>query len=460
MVSRVRLWFAAGVLVWGVGVGAQDTRRVVEPVLPPACVVLDARLTTHAGQIARGDEGKLDTERIQRALDGCGRGHGVVLRAAEGHDAFLSGPLELREGVTLVVGQGATLFGSRDPAVYAIAPGSCGVVNHESPGCRPLIEADHVRGAGVMGEGTIDGRGDATLLGEKVSWWNLAEQARAGGRQQVPRILVANYADDFTIYRITLKNSPNFHVVYNHGDGLTVWGLKIDTPQRGARNTDGVDPGDGARNITITHSFIRAGDDNVALKGGEGGVSNVSIVHNHFYWGHGMSIGSETFGGVSAIRVEDVSLDGPDNGIRIKSNASRGGLVRDVVYDDVCIRNSPNPIVFDTGYTAAGTLEGDRYPTYQDITLQNVRMFGGGRITFDGYSGVYRIGVTLDGVMEGDAAPVTTSIKHTDFHVGPGVVNLPLTGTDMTLTMKKKMDAGAADDCSAKFVPFPDHGPS
>jgi len=32
-----------------------------------------------------------------------------------------------------------------------------------------------------------------------------------------------------------------------------------------------------------------------------------------------MSIGSETNGGVSRIRVFDLSLDGPDNGIRIKS---------------------------------------------------------------------------------------------------------------------------------------------
>ncbi len=60
----------------------------------------------------------------------------------------------------------------------------------------------------------------------------------------------------------------------------------------------------------------------------------MSVIHNHFYWGHGMSIGSETNGGVSKIRVSDLSLDGPDNGIRIKSNGSRGGLVHDVVYDD------------------------------------------------------------------------------------------------------------------------------
>lgn len=41
-----------------------------------------------------------------------------------------------------------------------------------------------------------------------------------------------------------------------------------------------------------------------------------------------MSIGSETEGGASAIRVTDLSIDGADNGIRIKSSPSRGGWWR------------------------------------------------------------------------------------------------------------------------------------
>ncbi len=107
------------------------------------------------------------------------------------------------------------------------------------------------------------------MLGSHYSWWDLAEQARAGGEEQVPHLIVANYSDNFTLYRISLRNSPNFHVVYNHGDGFTAWGLRIDTPQL-ARNTDGIDPGDGAKNVTITHGYIRTGGKNVAIKGEQG----------------------------------------------------------------------------------------------------------------------------------------------------------------------------------------------
>ena len=44
-------------------------------------------------------------------------------------NAFLSGPLELREGVALVVDKGTTLYETIDPKVMEISPGSCGVVN-------------------------------------------------------------------------------------------------------------------------------------------------------------------------------------------------------------------------------------------------------------------------------------------------------------------------------------------
>ncbi len=449
--KRVFLLFALSPIPF---LSAQDTRTVTEPVLPAICSSLDAQLHVSNQSLARTDEDKLDTARIQQALDGCGKGQAVILSSHGAENAFLSGPLELREGVTLIVDKGVTLFASRDSSLYEKTPGSCGLVNDSGSGCKPLISAQHISGAGIMGEGVIDGRGGEKILGKDVSWWDLAEQARKGGRQQVPRLIVTDAADNFTVYQITLKNSPNFHIVYNHGDGFTVWGLKIDTPKRGARNTDGVDPGAGSKNITITHSYIRTGDDNVAIKGGTGGITNMTVSHNHFYWGHGMSIGSETNGGVSKIRVFDLSLDGPDNGIRIKSNGSRGGLVHDVIYDDICVRDSPNPITLDTGYTAAGTVEGNSPPSMRDVTLHNVRVSGGGKISFNGYSKDYRIAAILDNVLITDSASYSYSIHHADFLLGPGPVNLKLpAGADSTT--QGTPGEGTATSCTNKFVPFP-----
>jgi polygalacturonase len=450
-------------LFLSIGASAQDTRTVVEPFFPQLCTTLDAQLQTSGGTLAPADEQKLDTRRIQKAIDKCGKGRAVELHVDEQNNAFLTGPLELRPDVTLIIGLGVTLFASRDPAVYATSPGSCGIISHGfgPRGCKPLILVDHAPNSAIMGDGVIDGRGGEKMLGSEDSWWDLAEQAKSGGAQQVFRLIVANDSNNFTLYRITLKNSPNFHVAYDHGDGFTAWGVKIDTPRRLAdsphplsRNTDGIDPGDGAKNVTITHCSIRDGDDNVAIKGGTGGATNMTISHDHFYWGHGMSIGSETNGGVSKIRVFDLSLDGTDAGIRIKSNGSRGGLTQDVVYDDVCIRSSPNPISLDTAYSANGPLQGSSPPTMRDITLHNIRVSGGGKFTFNGYDHTHRIGVTLNGVQITDNAKYTYEVNHADITLGPEPTNLQLpAGTDSTITGKPT--EGNPASCAQMFVPFP-----
>ena len=443
---------------------AQDTRTVHEPVIPPTCTTLRAVLTSASATSgtlearadrAGSDTSGLDTLRIQTALDHCPKDHAVELAPDAGNTAFLTGPIALRPGVTLLIDKGATLYGSRNPESYAITPESCGLVNDAPSGCKPLITVKMATGSSIMGDGTIDGQGGASIVIDgklaAKSWWDLAEDARAAGRQQVPRRIDTDLSDDFTLYRITLRNSPNFHVAFHRGDGFTVLGVKIDTP-RTARNTDGIDPAQ-SKNITITQSFIRTGDDNIAIKAGDGPTTNMSVLHNHFYSGHGMSIGSETNGGVSSILVRDLSLDGPDNGIRIKSNPTKGGLVEDVLYDNICIRNSKYPILFDTAYSFPG--KGVQLlPVYQDITLRNVRISGGGKLQFNGFDHTHRIGVTLDGLLllDGPARYKAQAI-HTDLTFGPGPVNPIFTGDDSTVTGKEV--SGTLPSCAASFVPFP-----
>ena len=45
--------------------------------------------------------------------------------------------------------------------------------------------------------------------------------------QSVPRLIAVRQSDDFqTMYRITLRNSPNFHVGVDQTDGFTALGRK------------------------------------------------------------------------------------------------------------------------------------------------------------------------------------------------------------------------------------------
>jgi polygalacturonase len=353
---------------------AQDSRTVSEPVMPAACAVLLAEPAL---------PGKNDAPRIQAAIDNCAPGHALHLAANNEKRAFVSGPLVLRSGVTLVVDAGTTLYASTDPAAYDRGAHTCGTNDALGKGCRPFITADDTRSSGIMGLGTIDGQGGHAINTKPESWWQLARRAqKEKTRQNVPRLVEVNRSQEFTMHRVTLRNSPNFHVTLNRVDGFTAWGVKIDTPDD-ARNTDGIDP-ISSRNVTIAHSYIRTGDDNVAIKAGNNGpTENISILHNHFYSGHGMSIGSETNGGVRRVLVEDLSMDGATSGLRIKSDISRGGPVSTVRYRDVCLRQVRTPIDIDTRYDPSAT--GRLMPLYADIVLENVRSVTPGKVVLRGY---------------------------------------------------------------------------
>ncbi|HUB52891.1 MAG TPA: pectinesterase family protein [Terracidiphilus sp.] len=431
---------------------AQDSRTVDEPTIPPACVVLKAEIRAPHGVINSSDEFHLDTTRIQEALDHCDQGKSVVLQAQRRNDVFLSGPLELRTGVTLVVAAGTALVASRDARLYDLTPGSCGIVSSRGHGCKPLITGNNVQNAGIMGDGSIDGRGGATLLGQNVTWWDLAHEAKVTDQSQsVPWLIVLRHADGFTLYRITLRNSPGFHVGVNQTNGFTAWGVKIMTPKT-ARNTDGIDPGS-SRDVTIEHCFISTGDDDVAVKSSPSGpAENISILHNHFFTGHGMSIGSGTNGGVSHMLVDDLTIDGADNGIRIKSDRSRGGLVHDISYQDVCIRNVKNPLVFTPLYT---TFTGDQLPIYRDIALHDVHIETAGNYTLMGLDPQHRLELKFDGVFADGLDASHFTVRDAEIEAGPHLGNLAVHGDDVESHEAAGSVEGTPLNCSARYEAFP-----
>src|SRR6516164_4596637 len=114
---------------------AQDTRNVSEPHVPQACAKLDADIAAPNGVISPQDESRLSSDRIQRAIDGCAQGKAVVLRARHNDNVFLTGPLTLRRGVTLLVEANTALVASRDPRIYDLDRGSCGLVGERGHGC-------------------------------------------------------------------------------------------------------------------------------------------------------------------------------------------------------------------------------------------------------------------------------------------------------------------------------------
>jgi polygalacturonase len=439
---------------------AQDTRQVTEPRIPPSCTVLRADLHATDNALAEADEEKLDTQRIQAAMDACAEGKAVELRAAGESNACLSGPLQLREGVTLLIDKGVTLYASRNPKDYDVVPGGCGVSGPEARACKPLITVN-VKNAAIMGDGTIDGRGDRGVIGKSYTWWQQSRAAEpTNARYSAPRLIIANHADGLILYRIRLHNSPNFHVAVNNTNGFTAWGVHLLTPTvRGtdARNTDGIDPGN-SQNITITKSWINNGDDNVAIKAN---VQHMSVLDNHFYSGHGMSMGSEARD-EDHILVDTLTLDHTTSGVRIKANVQRGGMVRNVTYRNICMKDVAVPISispFYNGQTTDGIVDlgmkGDRIPDYKGITFENVLSLTAGIAQIAGLNADHRTEVTLNGVDIRDIRPDQVRAQFARITIGPLGSNLKFAGNGVTST-PASAPLKMSFSCEGKFVPYRD----
>jgi len=429
-----------------------------EPSMPSSvCTTLSAALVASS---IDSDDSKADTTRIQDALKACGSGKAVKLATSGSNNAFLSGPLTLPSGVTLWVDKGVTLFASRNPADYhKTSDKTCGTVQSSDNGCHALITASSTSKSGVVGEGVIDGRGGATLTGKSVSWWDLGTQAKDQGKSQNnPRLIQIDGGSQFTLYKISLHNAPKFHVVPSGINGFTAWGVKIQTPTSAyskwdastTKNTDGIDPA-GSTNVVIAYSYISTGDDNIAIKGGSQASSSILVAHSHFYKGHGMSIGSETNSGVSSVHVTDLTFDGTDNGLRIKSDASRGGAVHEILYENICIKNVDNPLVFDAYYSSDS---GSLYPDFHDITVSKVHITSSGKhqAVFRGYNSKYPLKITLDNV-QSDVAIDKITQSDAEITEGPGTVKNIAVTNGGTVKVSGTTTSASAISCS-----FPSFG--
>jgi polygalacturonase len=425
-----------------------DSRTVTEPTFPAVCTTLLAAQT-----VGSLNQSSFDTSRLQSAINTCPVGQAVELSPSGSHNAFLTQPIVLQAGVTLLIDAEVTLFGSNNLNDY----------NCTSSACAPLIQVaanTATPGSAIMGYGIIDGQGNSNC-------WDINA---SGG--QCPRMIYVGdpsthaSSDNFTLYKTTLQNSTKFHV-YAISNGFTVWGAKISTSGAGT-NTDGIDPS-GSSNITIRDSYISDGDDHIALKAGIGPVTNVTIAHNHLYYGHGLSMGSETNAGISNYIATDNVIDqngcvgcSSSNDIRIKSDVSRGGEVKNILYQDTCIRNantSTHEFVFNPFYTSTS---GNLIPYFHDIHIHNVHMVDKGNYSqFLGYDATRLLTLFMDNVVFDAFGSNDFTSGYTQdavFTLGPDPVSFVSTLTadapgDTNVTVTNNITGSdPAYDCTGRWV--------
>ena len=338
---------------------------------------------------AVGDGVTTNTTAIQNAINAASAG-GLTNGATGGTvevpaGVFLSGPITLKKAVNLQIDAGAILrmlpFGQY-PMTLTTNVTTTFVTNNMiittnkatniTFSAAVFISASSVTDLELSGPGAIDGQG--------APWWPFSG-TNADGRAimfspaNCNRVLINN---------ITLSNSPEFHIAISggHAGNTTVQNVIIRAPST-SPNTDACDVS--GTNVLVQNCNISEGDDDFTCGGG---TSGVLLTNNTYGTGHGISIGSFTdSGGVSNITVINCTMNGPVNGIRIKSDNDRGGLVHDIHYINIGITNCNFPIQIYGYYNEVGTPSNispfvastqtlaavtSLTPVFRDITFSNI----------------------------------------------------------------------------------------
>jgi len=352
------------------GAASDPAWKAAPPVIPSA----EFRVTDF-GAVA--DDAEDDTPAFVKALAAVKAAGGGRLVVPTGE--YRTGHLALVSRLDLHLEKGAKLLFSTDPEAYRV----------QDRKFRPLVLASGVEDLAITGEGVFDGQGSA--------WWTAAREfkdaarARGDANEEIgrPRLLIIEKSKRVLVEGVTLSNSPQFHFIPSRCEDVTIRRVTVRAPHH-APNTDGIDPA-ASKRVHIVGCTIDTGDDNIAIKSGNpdhGPVEDVLIEGCTFLGGHGMSIGSETYGGVRNLLVRDCVFDGTEAGIRMKSARGRGGVSENLVYENLTLRNvevaiqitsyypnrtTPKPGVADV----APEKRDPRTPAWRNIRIRDVRSTGG-----------------------------------------------------------------------------------
>jgi polygalacturonase len=173
------------------------------------------------------------------------------------------------------------------------------------------------------------------------------------------------------------------HLLYS--DNVVVRNVIIETYP--GVHTDGIAV-DSSRNVRISDCYIDTGDDGIVLKSGKDAdgrrvnrpTENVSIANCTVHHAHGaVTLGSEISGGIRNVVADNITCDGTQVGVRIKSRRGRGGFVEDVRFDNWTMENVRDAIDVTSYYTMEGETKesqpepvSERTPRFRNIAISHM----------------------------------------------------------------------------------------
>ena len=310
---------------------------------------------------AKSDTVTVNTVFIQKAIDECAVKGGGIVSFRPG--TYVTGALFIKSNVQFHVDKNVLLLGSQNFADYPEMESRIAGIETTWPAA--LINILNAKNAAVTGKGIINARG-------KFCWdkyWTMRKDYDAKGLRWIVdydakrvRTLLVQNSSDVTIKNLTFKNAGFWTVQLLYSDHLTVDGVIIKNNEDGSGpSTDGIDV-DSSSWVLIENCDIDCNDDNFCLKAGrdwDGLRVNrptefVMIRKCIARRGAGLvTLGSETSGSIRHILATDLYAKHTDNGLRLKSATTRGGVIEDIYFLNSVLDSVNNVFQFNLNWYPA-----------------------------------------------------------------------------------------------------------
>jgi polygalacturonase len=226
----------------------------------------------------------------------------------------------------------------------------------------------------IIGEGTIDGQGD---------WWWANSRNRSAIVSGRPNLVQLVGCSDIEMRGVTFRDSPFWCVHPVMCENVHIHNITIRSRMY-AHNSDGIDP-DSSKHVMVENNDVSCGDDHIAIKAGVCGASspnscadrrfqdgtfetrNVTIRNNIFRIGMGISVGSESSGGIHDVKIYDNIIGLCDAGhcldtccgwgpaLHLKTALTRGNSITGISFVNNTIYNNTGFIDVETNYQSGDT---------------------------------------------------------------------------------------------------------
>jgi len=318
---------------------------------------------------AKGDGITNNSRIIQNAIDSLHHLGGGQLIFKEG--TYLSGSIELKSGVHLVLEANSKILGSSHPDDY-----------HALDRWPALILANDAKNIGISGSGIIDGDGAELALRIDSLFYEgqidssdynfLDKRPKASIR---PQLIELVNCKDISIKGIRLEQAASWVQSYFRCERLVIDSIHVESDTYW--NNDGIDIID-CKNVRITNSYFNSSDDGICLKSynlGYKGPQNNRVMCDSIYVANctirssasAFKIGTSSYWGFKNILVENIQVfDTYRSAIALES--VHNGAIENVRIRNVVARNTGNALFVRLG----GIPTSDRKGYFKNVIIENI----------------------------------------------------------------------------------------